>query len=514
MNIRVIFRQLSGVVMFLLLFSCSTGKEYEELGVELNSWYRASYDGNGYFFCIDGIDGKEYAGSLYCLSDWPVADRHSLTVRKNAHSYSIAVDGEDRVTLTKSQLRRLETDRYTPPEYDPQGFDQEVYRRPEYEVSSVHDVVYGSASGYYTSLSGYEENNSKLITEGLVNTLSAKDLEMEMDIYTPKGKGGTRPLVMFIHGGAFYAGDKAEPAYVDLCTWFASLGYVTASINYRLGFKLSNSAIRRAGYKAVQDANAAMRYLVHNARTYGIDTTRIYVAGSSAGAITALNMEFMNNDNRPECVDAGLFREGLGDLFDSGNNLTDKYDIKAIASLWGGLNDLNMLSEGNAAIILFHGTDDEIIPYDEGYPFSLLWEGFSSLMFEKMYGSYAIDREAGKYGIRTVLHSFPGEGHALNVDNKEPNENHYIIREEMQKFLFEEMVSVLPRIETVSEGLYEIQGRDINIVQWQADGGFVIEGDDDASIRVLWRSDISDRTLRACGEQLDNIGFETVAEIR
>lgn len=43
-----------------------------------------------------------------------------------------------------------------------------------------------------------------------------------------------RPFILLIHGGGFVGGDKSS--WEDECKEFAKRGYVTASINYRLGF--------------------------------------------------------------------------------------------------------------------------------------------------------------------------------------------------------------------------------------------------------------------------------------
>ena len=57
----------------------------------------------------------------------------------------------------------------------------------------------------------------------------------EMDIYFPIGDTATnRPVIIYIHGGSFYSGDKSMTDCIDFCTSFAKRGYVTASINYRL----------------------------------------------------------------------------------------------------------------------------------------------------------------------------------------------------------------------------------------------------------------------------------------
>lgn len=70
-----------------------------------------------------------------------------------------------------------------------------------------------------------------------------------------------------------------------------------------MGFLLPyKDAIDCAGYRATQDANAALRYLMHHADFYRINPDLVFTWGSSAGAITALNVAFLRDNNRPESV--------------------------------------------------------------------------------------------------------------------------------------------------------------------------------------------------------------------
>ena len=89
---------------------------------------------------------------------------------------------------------------------------------------------------------------------------------------------------------------------VDLANTFAKLGYVSASINYRLlatspcsGSNVSANCIT-AAMAAQHDAQAAVRWFRANASTYGIDPTRIGIGGSSAGAVTAIEVGINSDD--------------------------------------------------------------------------------------------------------------------------------------------------------------------------------------------------------------------------
>lgn len=84
------------------------------------------------------------------------------------------------------------------------------------------------------------------------------------------------PLVIWVHGGGWMAGDKMMAAAVPLTARLLNAKIAVASINYRF----SNVAKFPA---QLYDCKAAVRWLRANAVTYGIDPNRIAVAGDSAG---------------------------------------------------------------------------------------------------------------------------------------------------------------------------------------------------------------------------------------
>jgi acetyl esterase/lipase len=100
----------------------------------------------------------------------------------------------------------------------------------------------------------------------------------KLDLYLPKVDENRpvvkdkRPLIVWVHGGAWLAGSKEGCPAVG----FVADGYAVASINYRL----SQHAIFPA---QIQDCKAAIRWLRANADTHGIDPNRFGVWGASAG---------------------------------------------------------------------------------------------------------------------------------------------------------------------------------------------------------------------------------------
>lgn len=99
-----------------------------------------------------------------------------------------------------------------------------------------------------------------------------------IDVYSTGG--ANKPGIIFVHGGGWRVGDKNQ--YVGLGHQAAELGYVAASINYRLG---------SAGvYYQYEDVMRAVQSIRQNAAQYGMDPNRIAIWGDSAGGSLAMRI--------------------------------------------------------------------------------------------------------------------------------------------------------------------------------------------------------------------------------
>jgi triacylglycerol lipase len=107
------------------------------------------------------------------------------------------------------------------------------------------------------------------------------DERNRLDVFVPTAPAdGARPVVAFIHGGGFLAGDKGgpdAPFHNHFGAWAAREGFVGVTVTYRL-------APAHRWPSGVEDMAAAASFLKVNAERFGGDPSRIVFVGQSAGA--------------------------------------------------------------------------------------------------------------------------------------------------------------------------------------------------------------------------------------
>lgn len=242
--------------------------------------------------------------------------------------------------------------------------------------------------------------------------LLAQPQNLYFDFYEPTGDSlQERPLIVYAFGGAFLIGDKNQPPIPQYCETLAKMGYAVAAIDYRIGFNTtSTESTIRAVYRAAQDLRAAIRFICQRSSQYKIDTASIILTGSSAGCFAGLHSTYFEESQRPAAT-FGILTEpaDLGCFDCSGNSDFGKRlpKIAGIVNHWGALLDTLLIenaSDENCPVISFHGTNDNLVPYAEGNPFSYP-------VFPSVYGSKNIHQRLTSVGIVNKLYPLNGEGH-------------------------------------------------------------------------------------------------------
>lgn len=458
----------------------------------------------GKFYPIDSLSGSASPESFklqkesdgYRLVAGTINDKVTFSISAD----SAAILGTITTLGAQGRVHRLSFQHYKAPAFCERQSTR--YRKPQFSYSVLADVQYGKAKGFWTSYPMENDINfTKVFLKLLPKTIAAKQQDLLLDLYIPENDSvAKRPLFVLLHGGAYFVGDKGTKNMRGWCEHFAQCGYVVASVNYRMGFAISKSSIQQCGYQAIQDAHAALRYLVAHADEYHIDPDHIFLAGTSAGSITALAAAFMNDKNCPKFVTKNKLRKKCGTLHTSGNEYRDDVKIKAIANMWGAVYDLHELDGHPVPVVSFHGTADRIVPFDRGVPFSEIKGKIGEMLFDEMYGSEAIHEYLDSLHVRNKLYPLEGCGHAPHQEKDGRLNDHYqFIQDKMQAFFYPELKSK-PQLKHDDHDpqFYCFEEEGFTHLSWQAEGGVILSASD-GGVRVVWLDDAPKHLLRVSG---------------
>jgi acetyl esterase/lipase len=196
---------------------------------------------------------------------------------------------------------------------------------------------------------------------------------LQMDIYKSKNLTKTAPLLVFIHGGGWKSGDRAD--YLVYLIAFAKKGYVTATVSYRL--------LNIAPYPAcAEDLTDAVQWLFKNGDNYGYDPDRIALIGGSAGAHLALLAGYSWKKSGPATDTAAVpvsphKIKAIVDIYGP-TDLTTEFSrnnstvTDFLARTWAQAPELfleaspiHYLNKNNPPTMILHGTSDQIVPVSQ-----------------------------------------------------------------------------------------------------------------------------------------------------
>jgi acetyl esterase/lipase len=223
------------------------------------------------------------------------------------------------------------------------------------------------------------------------------DTKQRLDIYFPEKMPAKAPVFLFLHGGGFREGDRAQYGFV--AKPFAEHGVISVIASYRLtggGFR----------YPAQRDdARLAVLWLYRNIARYGGDPRRIYISGHSSGAILVADLGV----DRAWLVRAGVPKQLVRAIIP----ISGPYDLRTAANpiepnvFWSGYTPtaesrtqaspgLHILDPVPTALVVAGSTENE------GYD-------------DYVGSSEAFVAALAAHGARAQFLSLPGAGHGDTV---------------------------------------------------------------------------------------------------
>ena len=271
--------------------------------------------------------------------------------------------------------------------------------------------------------------------------------DLVLDLYTPAGDTETdRPLILYFHTGNFLppmvnggtTGTRTDSAAVEICSRFARMGYVAASVDYRLGWNpLAATQQERtvqliqAAYRGVQDSRTAVRYfrksIAEDGNPWGVDGSKIAMFGQGTGGYITLASSTISSYNDIILDDMGnpiaKFWYDPGDgsfipmvvetIHGNPDATTDTYAPASLGgfqlcianhtgyssefnfqmNMGGALGDLNWLDEGDMPMVSFQSPHDAFAPYET----AVLVVPTTNELVVEVSGAYHVHEEINGY---------------------------------------------------------------------------------------------------------------------
>lgn len=219
---------------------------------------------------------------------------------------------------------------------------------------------------------------------------------LRLDRYSkPTHSSELKPCLMFMFGGGFITGSRDSERYLPYFRHFAEKGFEVVSIDYRLGMKgqkapsvFNTKPLQHSIRIAVEDLFSATQYVLSNAQTWNIDTTRIIVSGSSAGAISVLQADYELRNRR-----------------EIAHVLSPSFRYAGVISFAGAIfstQGIPTYANAPAPTLFFHGSNDKLVPYHQ---IKFLKLGF--------FGSKALAKQFYKQGYPYQFYSMDGMSHEV-----------------------------------------------------------------------------------------------------
>ena len=228
-----------------------------------------------------------------------------------------------------------------------------------------------------------------------------RDSTLYLDVHKPTIARADKASVISVFGGGFIVGKRDDNYQTGLADSLVKRGFTVINIDYRLGLKDSVMVAENSRLLdldnlfqycidiATEDCAAAVNWVVGHAEELDIDPSKIVLTGSSAGAITVLQLDFCRANGLPQ---ASALPEG--------------WKPAAVIPYAGGVmcrkSELRYKTDP-APTLLFHGTKDKIVAYKSfGIPFC-----------PKLFGSKKIDKRIRRQDIPHWFIRFEGIGHEV-----------------------------------------------------------------------------------------------------
>lgn len=197
--------------------------------------------------------------------------------------------------------------------------------------------------------------NSQYITKTYKDMDS---VQLDLNIYYPNGEVPAKPLpaIIFFFGGGWTSGTPDH--FAPQAEYLSSRGIISITADYRTKKRHGTTPI-----ECISDAKSAVRWLRANHEELRITEDKIAAAGGSAGGHLAVSCALIKDFNDPNddisvspIPNALILFNPVLSTYELGYGI-DRFGENAEAA-----SPLHQLAKGLPPTLIFHGTDDKVVP--------------------------------------------------------------------------------------------------------------------------------------------------------
>lgn len=266
------------------------------------------------------------------------------------------------------------------------------------EMRRIFLLLIVSAASLAHAQFGYQEYDDLVYTQA---SGAPQTLDLFVPGFTPRA---SRPGIVFVHGGGWTSGSKED--FKGWGQYYAALGYVCVSINYRLAPQYHWPA-------QIDDTQAAVRWMRKWAPLFRLNPAKIGAVGASAGGHLVLLLGQLEtlNDFDPALSGFSSKVQVVADYSgptDFSNPAEWNSDIWALIQSFIGVpwsrqslplymeaSPLTHVAVSNAPMLIFQGDADPVVPVDQARRLVAAMRGI---------------------GAAVTYFEFPGQGHGFDSD--------------------------------------------------------------------------------------------------
>ncbi len=187
-----------------------------------------------------------------------------------------------------------------------------------------------------------------------------------LDIYLPEKRDTKTPVILLIHGGSWFEGDKS--AFTDLAKYWREKGYAAATMNYRY----TNTPEKNIHPAQVNDITKAIEFIGARSADWKISSNRFVLQGASAGGHLSLLYTYKYDTGNK--VKAVISMAGPTDLTLIGGAGAAQAQvaqwligstIQANPAAYAEASPIVHVTAAAKPTLLFHGKQDLFVPYQQ-----------------------------------------------------------------------------------------------------------------------------------------------------